>query len=111
MRKAYKPTDQHRATVRAMISYGITQEEICLVLAICRPTLVKYFRREIDTASAEATAKVAGSLFNNATKQMSVTAQIFWLKARAKWRDNDPPDAKEEDGGRTITIIGGLPDG
>jgi hypothetical protein len=35
---------------------------------------------------AKANAQVAGFLFN-AAKNGNVTAQIFWLKTRAKWRE------------------------
>ncbi len=35
----------------------------------------------------EATAKVAQSLFHTATVDKNVAAAIFWMKARAGWRE------------------------
>jgi hypothetical protein len=49
--------------------------------------LRKHFRRELDRGSIEATAKVGQSLFRMATEGGSVAAAIFWMKARAGWRE------------------------
>lgn len=88
-RESYEPTDKDRKTVEAMAGYGIPQDEIALVLAICEPTLRKHFRRELDTGMVMANAKVAESLFKQATRDEnpSTSAAIFWLKARAGWRE------------------------
>jgi hypothetical protein len=94
--------------VGALTAYGITQNEICAILDITVPTLHKHFRREIDTAFPLANAKVAESLFNNATKNGNVTAQIFWLKTRAKWVEARPDE--NPDNTLNIRITGGLPD-
>ena len=93
-----------------MTAYGISQNDICSVLDITVPTLHKYFRREIDTAFPLVNAKIANSLFLNATKKMNVTAQIFWLKTRAKWIEARPDDSKNEERELTIKVIGGLPE-
>ena len=45
----------------------------------------KYYREELDTAMVLANATMAQALFNNGVKSSNVTAQIFWLKARAGW--------------------------
>ena len=39
-----------------------------------------------DLGESKANAQVAGFLFN-AAKNGNVTAQIFWLKTRARWRE------------------------
>ena len=49
-------------------------------------TLRKYYREELDLGETKANAQVAGFLFN-AAKNGNVTAQIFWLKTRARWRE------------------------
>jgi hypothetical protein len=49
-------------------------------------TLRKHYREELNLGETEANAQVAGFLFN-AAKNGNVTAQIFWLKTRAKWRE------------------------
>jgi len=48
--------------------------------------LRKYYRDELDLGTTKANAQVAGFLFNSA-KNGNVTAQIFWLKTRARWRE------------------------
>ena len=50
-------------------------------------TLRKYFHAELERGSVEATAKVAQSLFQIATAGKNVAAAIFWMKARADWRE------------------------
>lgn len=46
----------------------------------------KHYRAELDLGETKANAQVAGYLFN-AAKGGNVTAQRFWLKTRAKWRE------------------------
>ncbi len=83
----YEPTEEQRRTVRAMSGFGIPQEDIATLLDLDPKTLRKHYRRELDRGSIEATAKVAQSLFNMATVDKNVAAAIFWMKARAGWRE------------------------
>jgi hypothetical protein len=85
--KGYQPTDKDRATVKALIGYGSTQDETAAVLGISDVTLRKYFEREIQLAVIESNAAVAQSLFKMATRGNNVAAAIFWLKVRAGWKD------------------------
>jgi hypothetical protein len=85
----HNPTEKTRAEVSALSSFGNTQEEIASYLSICVDTLVKYYRRELDTAVIKANAAVAKGLFNKATKQDDLSAQVFWLKTRGRWRTDD----------------------
>jgi len=76
---------------------GIPQEDICRVILgrngkpIDAKTLRKQFRDELDTAAIKANVKVANALFRMATDpkggSRAVTAQIFWLKTRARWKE------------------------
>jgi hypothetical protein len=84
---AFRPTEEQRRTVRAMSGFGIPQEQIATLLEVEPKTLRKHFRRELDRGSVEATAKVAQSLFRMATEGNNVAAAIFWMKARAGWRE------------------------
>lgn len=87
-RPEHQPTDKDRLTVEAMTGYGATAEEIALLLGIAPKTLRKHYRQELDTGKIKANAKVAESLFKQATKQEpSVPAAIFWLKSQAGWRE------------------------
>ncbi len=84
---AFQPTDEQRRTVRAMSGFGVPHEGIAILLEIDPKTLRKYFQAELDRGSVEATAKVAQSLFHMATVDKNVAAAIFWMKARAGWRE------------------------
>ena len=69
-----------------MAAYGIPETDISRVVGIDPKTLRKHYRDELDLGETKANAQVAGYLFN-AAKSGNVTAQIFWLKTRARWRE------------------------
>jgi hypothetical protein len=69
-----------------MAAYGIPEVDIGRVVGIDAKTLRKYYRDELDLGETKANAQVAGFLFNSA-RNGNVTAQIFWLKTRARWRE------------------------
>lgn len=69
-----------------MAAYGIPEINISQVVGVDPKTLRKHYREELDLGETKANAQVAGFLFN-AAKNGNVTAQIFWLKTRAKWRE------------------------
>lgn len=101
-RPAYEPSDRDRAQVKALAAMGATLFEISLVMSLSEPTLRKYFHAEITTGSIEANAKVAQSLFRQATAtdKPNVTAAIFWLKARAGWNDGSRAPSDYEPPGK-----------
>jgi hypothetical protein len=70
-----------------MSGYGVPHEGIAVLLEIDPKTLRRHYRQELDRGSVEATAKVAQSLFQMATVDKNVAAAIFWMKARAGWRE------------------------
>jgi hypothetical protein len=69
-----------------MAAYGIPETDISRVVNIDPKTLRKHYRDELDLGETKANAQVAGFLFNSA-KNGNVSAQIFWLKTRARWRE------------------------
>lgn len=83
----FQPTEENRRTVKAMAGLGVPHEGIAVLLEIDPKTLRKHFHSELERGSIEATAKVAQSLFQMATTGKSVAAAIFWMKARAGWRE------------------------
>jgi hypothetical protein len=85
-RRAHKPDPSQRRQVEAMAAYGIPEPDIARVTGVDPKTLRKHYREELDLGEAKANAQVAGFLFS-AAKNGNVTAQIFWLKTRAKWRE------------------------
>jgi hypothetical protein len=85
-RRAHKPDPGLRRQVEAMAAYGIPEIDIARVVGVDPKTLRKHYRDELDMGETKANAQVAGFLFN-AARSGNVTAQIFWLKTRARWRE------------------------
>jgi hypothetical protein len=85
-RRAHKPDPSQRRQVEAMAAYGIPETDVARTVGIDPKTLRKCYRKELDLGTTKANAQVAGFLFN-AAKNGNVTAQIFWLKTRARWKE------------------------
>jgi hypothetical protein len=69
-----------------MAAYGIPAVDIAQVVGVDPKTLRKCYREELDLGETKANAQVAGFLFT-AAKSGNVTAMIFWLKTRARWKE------------------------
>ena len=79
-----------------MTAAGIPQEGVARVLGISIDTLQRHYEVELATATHKAVEQVAGSLFSkaiSATHPQSVTAAIFFLKTRGRWREADVDEA------------------
>ncbi len=63
------------------------QDNIATLLELGLKTPRKHFRRGLDRGSIEATAKVGRSPFRMPTEDGSVAVVIFWMIARAGWRE------------------------
>jgi hypothetical protein len=85
-RPSFQPTEEQRRLVKSLAAYGNTQDQIASVLGQSSRTLRKYFRDELDRGATEANSQIAHALFKKA-KDGDTTAQIFWLKCRAGWRE------------------------
>ncbi len=85
-RRAHKPDPAQRRQVETLAAYGIPETDIARVVGVDPKTLRKHYRDELDMGETKANAQVAGFLFN-AARSGNVTAQIFWLKTRARWRE------------------------
>jgi hypothetical protein len=72
-----------------MAAYGVPETDVARVLGIDPKTLRKHYREELDTGSIKANSRIAESLYRKATGEgpQSVTACIFWLKTRARWKE------------------------
>ena len=90
-----------------MAAYGIPEDNISRVIGVDPKTLRKHYRDELDLGETKANAQVAGFLFN-AAKNGNVTAQIFWLKTRAKWRES--PVELKHSGAIAKNDLSDLPD-
>ncbi len=88
-RPSHQPDPVQRRQVEALAGYGVPEPDISGMLGIDPKTLRKHYREELDLGHVKANAKVAENLFRKATGEgrEAVTAAIFWLKARAQWKE------------------------
>lgn len=103
-RPPYEPTNENAAKIRMLAGLGVNVPDIGRWLGIGETTLRKYHSPDLMAGAVEANAKVAVSLFTAATnkEKPNVTAMIFWLKARAGWKEDPgreliPPPAPMAD--------------
>src|SRR5471032_1913103 len=114
-RKPFAPTDDQRRMVRALSGFGVPHDDIGRIVKCSPPTLRKRFRDELDLGNAEANAKVAQTLYQQATTPGNIAATIFWLKARAGWREKQVVEVTGKDGSDMpptkvlIELVGDLP--
>jgi hypothetical protein len=97
-RKPFTPTDDQRRMVRALSGFGVPHDDIGRIVKCSPPTLRRRFRDELDLGTAEANAKVAQTLYQQATTPGNIAATIFWLKARAGWREKQVVELAGNDG-------------
>lgn len=99
-RPPHEPTEKNRAIARTLSGFGIPQDQIAAEIGVSAPTLVKYYREDLDAGLRQANAKVAQSLFKKATGDGSqaVTAAIFWAKCRMGWVDRSGVEITGKDG-------------
>ena len=90
-RKPFAVNDAIREKVRHLAGLGVPQDDIARIVQCSPKTLRKRCRDDLDCGAAEANAIVSGCLFA-AAKGGNITAQIFWLKSRARWRERDASD-------------------
>ena len=100
-RPRHQPDAFHRRQVEALAGYGVPEAEIAGMVGIDPKTLRKHYRHELDFGHIKANAKVAENLFRKATGEgrEAVTAAIFWLKARARWKEVSVNEHSGLDGG------------
>lgn len=81
--------DVDAARIEALAGHGLALAEIANVLAISEEALASHHAASIERGHTRSTARVAESLFRKATGEGhgAVTAAIFWLKTRARWRE------------------------
>jgi hypothetical protein len=112
-RPIFTPTPEQRALVKSMAGLGVPHEDIARKIGVRSPkTLRKHFRDELDLGSTDADYNVRRTLYQMATSGEYPAATIFWMKARAGWRERPafegatvpPPPfvvAREPEGGQS----------
>lgn len=92
-RPAFQPTDEQRRSVELMAAFGIPIEQMTIIIVdaqnrpIAENTLRKHFKKELETGLVKANTKIARRLFEKADAG-DITAIIFWLKTRARWKES-----------------------
>jgi hypothetical protein len=86
-RRQHEPTNEQRQQAMLLSGYGIPQEQIATMLHLDAKTLRLHYRRELDVGLIQANAAVARSLYRMAVHDKVPAAAIFWMKARAGWKD------------------------
>lgn len=99
MPAAHKPDEKTRKQVTMMTGIGLKQEDVARIMGVSIDVLRRYYQTEMENAQPVLNAQVANNLFRIATSpehKQAVTAAIFWLKTRAKWKET--LDLSNEDG-------------
>jgi transposase len=80
------PSDETRHIVEVLVGGGTPNRTIAKALNIGMNTLRRYYGKELEGGHEIANAKVVRRLFR-LIEQGSTPATIFWLKARAGWKE------------------------
>ena len=93
----FSATPEQRNQVEVLSGFGLPQHQIAVLLGCDPKTLRKYFEVELSVGDAKATAKIAQTLYNKAVVG-DTASLIFWLKARAGWREMHDVELTSKDG-------------
>lgn len=97
-RKWHKPTEEMRKQIMLLSAVGVRQEDIAAKFDVSVDTLARHYRKELSTGRIDANARVAQTLFQQATAG-NTTAMIFWLKTQAGWRETATHEIVGANGG------------
>lgn len=95
---SHHPNDTDRAKIEAYAALAMPEEIIAELLEIPLEELQKHYARDLLLAPHKANSKIAKRMFDDGLSG-NTTAQIFWLKARAGWKEQDK---------LSVTVNGGL---
>ncbi|AJC80952.1 hypothetical protein IE4803_CH03796 [Rhizobium etli bv. phaseoli str. IE4803] len=94
-RPAHEPNVSGRRLVEVLTAEGLSQREICRILAVSPKTLRLRYREELDRGSARLEASLAMHLYRLAGGKSAVALRAikFILKARFGWSEFAPRPA------------------
>jgi hypothetical protein len=96
-RPPFEPDDNQRLAVTTLAACGTRFVLIAKRIGVDAKTLRRHFRKELSEGRQDANALVARSLFDQAIAG-NITAQIFWLKTRAGWKETNTFEMTGPDG-------------
>ena len=91
-----------RARLESLAGLGLSDAEIAEVMEIDAAELVETYRSALAQGRIKANARVAENLYRKATGEgrEAVTAAIFWLKTRARWKEIH----RDDDGNQPVIV-------
>ncbi len=104
MRRRHAPDPANRRQVEVMAGFGMPETGIARMVGVDAPTLRRHYADELQGGEFKANTKVAENLYRKATGEgrEAVTAAIFWLKARAGWRETNVHELTGKNAGPII---------
>lgn len=97
--KPKTPTPEQRKQVKTLSGFGLSQDQIALVMGMDRNTLAKHYKEELVLGKAEAFALATNSLFSNIKKGKEASI-FFYLKCQHKWSEKAGENATP----KTVTV-------
>lgn len=106
------PIPKVQELVMTLSGFGLTVDQIALVLTvqgykISKRTLLRYYAEDHAAGTVVASVKVAQNLYTLATTPdpKCIPAAIFWLKTRARWREQTPTVINPDEPSITIQHV------
>ena len=97
-RPEVKRSEDLARRIKSYSAVGVPAADIARTCGMGESTLRKLYSEELATASIDATAKVAGKLYQQCMDG-NTAAIIFWLKTRAKWSEKHELELTGKNGG------------
>jgi hypothetical protein len=106
-RRRHAPDPASRRQVEAMAGFGMPEAGIARMIGVDATTLQKRYPEELAIGEFKANARVAENLYRKATGEgrEAVIASIFWLKARAGWRETNAHEVSGKDSGPIVVEL------
>lgn len=84
------PSLPDAARIEALAGFGLSVDEIARIYRLEADEIRRAFTHELEAGEAKANVRVAENLYRKATGdgREAVTAAIFWLKTRARWKES-----------------------
>ena len=84
----HHPNDTDRAKIEAYAALAMPEEIIAELLEIPLEEMQKHYARDLLLAPHKTNSRIAKRMLDDGLSG-NTTAQIFWLKARAGWKEQD----------------------
>ncbi|GAD20948.1 hypothetical protein [Acidovorax sp. MR-S7] len=103
-RPEVKRSEDLARRIKSYAAVGVPASDIAKTCSMSETTLRKLYSEELETAAIDATAQVAGKLFQQCMDG-NVTAQIFWMKTRGRWSEKSEVEVTSKQG---VLVVGGV---